>query len=92
MAVHRTTFPIGASADTVWEVLTDFARHPEWNPSVRLISGELEPGSTVSLTLAMPGRPSVKVKARLGDLEPGSGWRGTATWERVGSSRAPANS
>ena len=35
------------------------------------ISGELLPGSTVSLTLAMPGRPSPKVKARLGDVEPG---------------------
>ena len=26
MAVYRTTFPIAASADTVWDVLTDFER------------------------------------------------------------------
>jgi len=31
MAVYRTTFPIGASADTVWDILADFERYPEWN-------------------------------------------------------------
>ena len=63
MAVYRTTFPIVASPEAVWEVLTDFERYPEWNPSLPSISGELRPGSTVSLTLAMPGRPSPKVSA-----------------------------
>jgi len=80
VAVYRTTFPIGASADTVWDVLTDFGGYPEWNPSLPSISGELRPGSSVSLTLAMPGRPSLKVKARLGDVEPGRRltWHGNA--------------
>jgi hypothetical protein len=71
MAVYRTTFPIGAPPDAVWGVLTDFERYPEWNPSLTSISGELRPGSTVSLTLALPGRPSLKVKAGLADVEPG---------------------
>jgi len=71
MAVYRTTFPIVASPEAVWEVLTDFERYPEWNPSLPSISGELRSGSTVSLTLAMPGRPSPKVKGTLGDVEPG---------------------
>ena len=34
------------------------------------IVGDLQVGSTVSLTLAMPGRPSPKVKARLTAVEP----------------------
>jgi uncharacterized protein YndB with AHSA1/START domain len=90
MAVDRTTFPIAAFPEAVWDVLTDFERYPEWNPSLPSISEELRPGSTVSLTLAMPGRP--KVKARLGDVEPGRRptWHGTL--ERTGSSRAPARS
>ena len=46
MAVYRTTFPIGASADTVWDVLTDFERYPEWNPSLPSISGELQPAAS----------------------------------------------
>ena len=68
MAVYRTTFPIAASAETVWEVLTDFERYSEWNPSLPSISGELRAGSTVSLTLGLPGRPSPKVKAKLGEV------------------------
>ena len=80
MAVHRTTFPVAASAETVWTVLTDFERYPEWNPSVPSISGELRAGATVSLTLGMPGRPSPKVKAELGDVTPGRRltWHGNA--------------
>jgi hypothetical protein len=70
MAVFRTTFRIEASSEVVWAVLTDFERYPEWNPSVPSIAGDLDVGSTVSLTLAMPGRPSAKVKARLVEVEP----------------------
>jgi carbon monoxide dehydrogenase subunit G len=29
MAVYRTTFPMVASPEAVWEVLTDFERYPE---------------------------------------------------------------
>ncbi len=89
MARHRTTFPIRASADAVWEVLTDFERYSEWNPSLPSISGELQPGSTVSLTLAMPGRPSVNVKAELGEVARGKRltWHGNigADWLFAGT-------
>jgi len=70
-AVYRSTLPIAASAETVWEVLTEFERYPEWNPSLPSINGELRPGNTVSLTLGMPGRPAPKVKAKFGDVSPG---------------------
>jgi hypothetical protein len=29
MAVHRTTFPIAATAEAVWAILVDFQRWPE---------------------------------------------------------------
>ncbi|MBI4544746.1 MAG: SRPBCC family protein [Gemmatimonadetes bacterium] len=35
---------IEASAERVWQVLTDFAAYPEWNPFMRSISGTLEQG------------------------------------------------
>ena len=70
MAVYRTTFSIHAPSEVVWDVLTDFGRWPEWNPSVPSIAGDLAVGSTVSLTLAMPGRPSAKVRAQLTEVEP----------------------
>lgn len=68
MSIYRTTLRIGAPSDVVWRVLSDFARYPEWNPSIPSITGDLEVGGTVSLTLAMPGRPSAKVKARLTEV------------------------
>ena len=71
VAVYRTTFAVDAPAERVWEVLTDFDRWPEWNPSVPSIEGEPRVGSTVALTLAMPGRPSAKVKAKLTEVVPG---------------------
>lgn len=60
MAVYRTTFSIDAPAATVWDVLTDFERYPERNPSLPSIDGDLRPGATVASTLGMPGRPSPK--------------------------------
>jgi hypothetical protein len=70
MAVYRTTFRIDAPSEVVWAVLADFERYPEWNPSLPSITGDLRVGATVSLTLAMPGRPSPKVKARLLEVTP----------------------
>lgn len=71
MAVYRTTFRIDAPSDVVWEVLADFGRWNEWNPSVPSIAGDLEVGSTVALTLVMPGRPSLNVEAQLLQVQPG---------------------
>lgn len=70
MAVYRTTFQINAPSDVVWNVLANFERYPEWNPSLPSITGDLRVGSTLSMTLAMPGRPSPKVKAQLLEVLP----------------------
>ena len=70
MAVYRTTFPIDASSEVVWGVLVDFGRYSEWNSSLPSIAGDCRVGSTVSMTLAMPGRPSAKVKAELTEVVP----------------------
>jgi hypothetical protein len=85
MAVFRTTFPVAASAETVWSVLVDFDRWSEWNPSVPSISGEARVGSTLSMTLAMPGRPSAKVRADLTEVDPGRrlAWHGSIGGDRV---------
>ncbi|HYX76424.1 MAG TPA: SRPBCC family protein [Gaiellaceae bacterium] len=49
MAVSsRRELDVAAPSETVWEVLTDFRRWPEWNPEVKSMSfdGPVEPGST----------------------------------------------
>ena len=85
MAEMRTTFPIAADAATVWGILVDFERWSEWNPSVPSISGDARLGSTVALTLAMPRRPSAKVKATITELVPERRfcWHGTVGGDRV---------
>lgn len=85
MAVYRTTIPIAATAEAVWAILIDFDRYPEWNPSVPSISGDTEVGSTVKLTLAMPGRPPAKVKAKLTEVVPERRlcWHGNVGGDRL---------
>ena len=84
MAVFQSTFPVAASAETVWGVLVDFDRWSEWNPSVPSISGDARVGSTLAMTLAMPRRPSAKVKADITELDPERrfSWHGTIGGDR----------
>jgi hypothetical protein len=42
---------IDASRKEVWRVLTDFAAYPEWNPFITHISGALEVGAQIEITV-----------------------------------------
>lgn len=70
MAVFQTTFAVAGPPEAVWAVLVDFKGWQDWNPSVPDIRGVAKVGSTVRMTLAMPSRPSAKVKARLTEVVP----------------------
>ena len=91
VTVFQTTIPIAASAEAVWQILIDFERWQDWNPSVPELRGDAQVGSTVRMTLAMPGRPSAKVKARLTDVVPARRlcWHGSvgADWLFSGTRR-----
>ena len=80
MGLYQTTFRVDAPAATVWEVLSDIGRYGEWNPSLPALAGDLRPGATVAMTLARPGRPSLKVTATLLEVVPGERltWHGNA--------------
>ena len=47
-ALARAEIDIDAPREVVWEVLTDFAAWPRWNPDVTSVKvdGPLEPGTT----------------------------------------------
>lgn len=51
----HTEIEIRASAGRVWEILTDFARFPEWNPFIRRIRGEVKPGTRLEVFLQPSG-------------------------------------
>lgn len=53
-----TSVAIDAPPETVWEVLTDFERYPEWNPFMRIV-GRASEGARIAVELRPPGgRPT----------------------------------
>jgi hypothetical protein len=43
------TLAVAAPAATVWSVVTDLARYPEWNPFVVACRSTLEPGTPIDM-------------------------------------------
>jgi len=57
MKVYRAATTIEASPETIWAILTDAARYPEWDPSVDRIEGQIAPGEKITAyTKLSPGR------------------------------------
>lgn len=75
-----TTTEIEASRAEVWRVLADFDRYPEWNPYIAEVSGGLEPGRRLRVTVppvALSSRPRTFEPTVL-DVEPDAGFRWVA--------------
>lgn len=45
---------IRASAERVWQLLTDFDRYPQWNPFIRSVSGIQEPHTKLKVSFKLP--------------------------------------
>ncbi|AGC41568.1 hypothetical protein MYSTI_00209 [Myxococcus stipitatus DSM 14675] len=58
MLLVRTEDFIDAPPEQVWEVLSDFARYPDWNPLVLEARGRLEVGARVAMRAYPPGGPA----------------------------------
>jgi hypothetical protein len=57
MRRFATTASIRATPDTIWSILTDAARYPEWNPTVTKVDGRIAPGERVTVHVTInPGR------------------------------------
>jgi hypothetical protein len=50
----HTEIEIDAPATRVWQVLTDFAAYPQWNPFVRRLEGEVSVGASLRVTIQPP--------------------------------------
>jgi hypothetical protein len=69
---------IGAPAERVWQVVSDFARYSEWNPFIVSAAGRPHVGERLDITIAAPGMKPVNFRPRVLDLEPGRliRWKG----------------
>jgi hypothetical protein len=69
---------IDAPAERVWQVVSDFARYPDWNPFIVRAAGEPRAGERLDVTIAAPGMKPVRFRPRVLDVEPGRliRWKG----------------
>ena len=65
MTQLEPTIDIDVSRERVWEILTDFAAYPLWNPFITEISGALEVGAVLKVHLALPAKPPMSFKPTL---------------------------
>ena len=65
------TTEVDASADRVWEVLTDTESYPEWNPFVRRLEGELVVGSRLEVDLQAGAKKPMTIRPTVVEVEPG---------------------
>ena len=55
MKEYNNEVDIHASAEQVWQLLTDFARFPQWNPFIQRVSGEPKTGARLEVTIQPSG-------------------------------------
>ena len=74
----RTEVEIQSSPDRIWQVLTDFAAFPDWNPFIKSVTGGLEPGSHLVIKIQPPKGMGMTFKPVVLAAEPGRElrWRG----------------
>jgi len=71
----RTEIEINASAERVWQVLTDFPTFSEWNPFVRGVQGELRVGARLDVYLRTPDGRGMNFKPKILGIEPNREFR-----------------
>jgi hypothetical protein len=61
---------IAAPAQRVWEILTDFAAYPQWNPFMTRLDGEVRVGAVLRTRLVVPGAPTLRPRLRVTRVDP----------------------
>ncbi|NEZ60444.1 SRPBCC domain-containing protein [Leptolyngbyaceae cyanobacterium CCMR0082] len=76
MKTYSVTKTINASADTIWAILTDSSKYPDWNETVGKIEGNIALGE--QLKVYSKNNPDQVFPVKVVDFEPGKKmiWRG----------------
>ena len=74
----RTEIVIAGTVSRVWDVLTDFATFPRWNPFIRRIDGVLAPRARLLVRIQPPGGRAMTFRPTVLRVEPERhfSWRG----------------
>jgi hypothetical protein len=67
----QSEIEIQAPAERVWQVLTDFATFPQWNPFIRRASGEIKQGSRLEVLMQPSGARGTTFRPEVLRVEPG---------------------
>jgi hypothetical protein len=62
MRIIETQIDIAASANRVWQILTDFRAYPDWDPFITEIVGRPEQGARLRVRICPPGRSAITFK------------------------------
>lgn len=77
----QTHIDIDAPPARVWQVLTDFAGHPDWNPFIRSLSGEVREGARLEVVLGPPGDKAMTFRPTVTRaVPPADGADGAFAW------------
>jgi len=66
----RTEIEIQATAERVWQLLTDFASFPHWNPFIRRASGEIKTDARLEVHIQPSGASSMTFRPTVLKAEP----------------------
>jgi hypothetical protein len=67
----RREIAIDATADRVWDVLTDFGAYGEWNPAFVSVEGTAEAGTRLDIRFALKGDRAIRMRPTVLAAEPG---------------------
>ena len=66
----NTNIEIDASANVVWEALTDFGRYNQWNPFISSIRGEAKQGGRLEILIQPPNGSEMTFHPVILELRP----------------------
>jgi hypothetical protein len=66
----RSEIEIQASAERVWQLLTDFASFPQWNPFIRKASGAIRVGERLEVYIQPSGASGMTFRPTVLKAEP----------------------
>ena len=66
----RSEIEIQASAERVWQLLTDFASFPQWNPFIHRASGNLKMGERLEVNIQPSGASGMTFRPTVLKAEP----------------------